>query len=163
MQWPKQSDLVGMHKVFGNPDGNGDGTADLTWMQQHLTTIIPPFPMFYGTTPVKKLTVNRAIAEYYLAALVDVEKEYGDQVNATGLQHFDGCFNFRPKRAGHSLSMHAYAAAVDHDAAHNPFQHKHGLMLPRVVQIFKDHEAIWGGDWSEGSADPMHFQWPRVK
>lgn len=164
--WPLQSDLAAMHAAFGNPDSNNDGAADRAWVLSHLAEITPPYPVFYNGKPVRAITCNRAIAAPLLASLQDVLKHYGSPagVAKVGMDRFDGCFEFRVKRGNsNSLSMHAYGCATDWNARDNPFQSKGGTMPKDVVDIFKSHGAIWGGDWSAKSRDPMHFQWARVR
>jgi hypothetical protein len=164
--WPLQSDLKAMRAVYGNPDANNDGAADLSWTAQHLTTIVPPYAMFYAGKRVSKITVNRACAPALLAALTGIGKHYGTSaaLAKAGLDQFGGLYNFRPKRSGSgSLSMHAYGVAIDMDPDHNPFKGKTRRMPDDAVRIFKDQGAAWGGDWSAGSYDPMHFQFARVR
>lgn len=164
--WPLQSDLAAMRKLFGNPDANGDGSADPQWVARHLTTIVPPYRMIYGNAPVRKITVNTACAKALLAALVGIKTHYGTQeaIERAGVHRFGGLYNFRVKRGNaNSLSMHAYACAIDLDPEHNQFLSSHGTMPAAVVSIFKDQGAEWGGDWSPASRDPMHFQFARTR
>ncbi len=163
--WPLQSDLAGLHAVFGNPDANNDGAPDPSWVAQHLTTITPPYQMFFAGNPVKAITCNKAIAAPLLTALQGVKALYGSQgaIEAKGLHNFGGVYNFRSKRLSHgSLSQHAYAAAIDLDPQHNLQGRPGGTMPIEVVKIFKAQGAIWGGDWSPKYRDPMHFQWART-
>lgn len=164
--WPLQSDLKGMRALYGNPDKNRDGTADLSWTAACLTEIVPPYRMFYAGKPVKRITVNRACSGALLAALNGIKTHYGTAaaIAAVGLDQFGGLYNFRVKRANpDSLSMHAYGCAIDIDPLHNPFQSTKFRMPPKVVAIFKDQGAVWGGDWSPKSRDAMHFQFARVR
>lgn len=162
--WPLQSDLKGMRAMFGNPDANGDGAPDPSWVAKYLTTIKPPYQVFYGTQPIKAITVNRGCSDALLAALGAILDHYKTEnaIRDVGLHYFSGCFNFRGKRGNpSSLSMHAYACAVDLDAAHNPFKSRKGKMPAAAVAIFADQGATWGGPWS--TPDPMHFQFARVR
>lgn len=162
--WPSQNDHAALVAMFGNPDANGDGAPDPAWVHEHLTTIAPPYQLYYGTAPVKRITCNRAIAEPLFACFSDILKHYGSaaEVRRHNMDAYSGCYNFRPKRAGHSLSMHAYGIAIDLDAIHNPFQRPGGAMPVEAVAIFKAHGAVWGGDFSPKYHDPMHFQWATV-
>ena len=161
--WPLQSDRAAMIERFGNPDANGDGAPDPKWVAEHLTTIVPPYTMFYGQTPIKRITCNKAIATPLLLSLAGILKLYGNEneIRRHGMHNFSGCYNFRPKRGGSSLSMHAYGAAVDLDAANNAFHSTKFTMPAAVVDIFESNGAVWGGHWI--SPDAMHFQWARVK
>jgi len=81
-----------------------------------------------------------------------------------GYDIFDGSYVVRPKRGGTSLSMHAFGVAFDFDAAANQqhsFKHLFQHNTP-LVDNFLAENWIWGGDWSAGSIDAMHFQAARV-
>lgn len=163
--WPLQSDLKAMRRVFGNPDANNDGAADPSWMRDHLTSIVPPYPLFYDGKPVKRITLNKAIAEPTLRALQRVAHDFPSLANRKqlGIDQFNGCFNFRKKRAGSSLSMHAYACALDFNAARNPFRSATTDMPPGFVDAFRAEGAEWGGSWSAASRDGMHLQFARTR
>lgn len=163
--WPNQNDLAALHALYGNPDANNDGAPDSNWVYHYLTTIKPPYAMFYDGKPVRLITVNRGCADALLAALTGIGKHYGtaEALAKVGLDQFSGCYNFRKKRAGKSLSMHALACAIDMDAAHNPFQGHVRHMPDAAVAIFEDQGAEWGGRWSPASYDPMHFQFARTR
>ena len=164
MNWPLQSDITGLHALFGNPDPHNRGVPDPQWEHDHLTKIVPPYTMYYGTQPIHTITCNKAIAGPLLQALNGILAFYKTPVAlaAVGLDQYSGCYNFRSKRLGMSLSQHAYAAAIDIDAAHNA-QRGHTHRMPKeAVEIFKANGAIWGGDWTPKYVDPMHFQWARV-
>lgn len=166
MIWPLQSDLAAMHALYGNPDANGDGAPDPAWAAKFLTTIVPPYQMFYGQIPVKRITVNHGCAIQMLAALGAILDHYKTEnaIRDVGLHNFSGCYNFRAKRGNpRSLSMHSYACAIDLDAAHNPFRSKKGTMPQAAVDAFTKQGATWGGTWSPASRDPMHYQWARTK
>jgi hypothetical protein len=74
-------------------------------------------------------------------------------------------------------SPHSFAVAVDLDPCHNPAcsrkadgtfdteceKYNSGKPIPTtiptwVINIFKKHNFIWGGDW-KNYYDPMHFEW----
>ncbi len=81
---------------------------------------------------------------------------------------------WRPIVAGARLSMHALGLAIDINPRQNPYI-KGSLIIPpgaahvpaapgtltaesEVVQAFKKAGWEWGGDWTQGSLDYMHFQ-----
>jgi len=85
-----------------------------------------------------------------------------DEILEQGLNskayYFGGCFDFRQKRNGASLSTHAWGIAIDL----NPETNRYGTsgdMAPEIVEIFKTFGFIWGGDWKGKMCDPMHFQY----
>jgi hypothetical protein len=89
-----------------------------------------------------------------------------DKIHSFGYDVFDGSFNWRPIRGGSGLSVHAYGAATDWDAAQNP------QLAPAdkttfkenslITTAFKAESWIWGGDWVT-PRDAMHFQAARVR
>ena len=76
-----------------------------------------------------------------------------------------GSYNLRLIRgSAFAMSMHAFAAAIDWDAADNAQHDRKHLFQddgPLVVK-FKEEGWVWGGDWSGGSIDAMHVQAARV-
>jgi hypothetical protein len=163
--WPRQSDRKAMAAMFGNPDANNDGAPDPAWVRDHLTTIVPPYALFYAGKPVRAITLNKAIAAPVTRALTIVAHRFPDpkQRAVLGIDQFDGCYNFRPKRGAGSLSMHAYAAALDFSARRNPFHARRSDLPEGFVTAFTDEGAEWGNNWSPKSRDPMHFQFARTR
>lgn len=160
--WPKQSQMAAF---YGNPDVNNDGVADLKWQQENLTTIEPAYPMFYDGKAIKKITCHKLVADSLRRILVKIGETFtADQIKQYGLDQFGGVFNLRKKRAGTSLSTHAYACAIDLAAMLNPFRAKYGsrpnMMPMAVVKIFEAEGWVWGGLWSNG--DGMHFQAAKI-
>lgn len=156
--WPRQS---AMAAYYGNPDTNNDGVADLKWQQENLTTIAPPYLMFYDGKPVKAITCHKKVATSLLRILTRIGQTFSaEERKQYGLDQYGGVFAFRKKRAGSSLSTHAYACAIDLAAALNPFRAKYGsrpnMMPKKAVEIFEAEGWTWGGLWSNG--DGMHFQ-----
>lgn len=158
--WPKQTPAA-LNAFYGNPDANGDGSPDLKWQQDNLTTITPPYPMFYDGKKVSKISCHKKIAEALLAALVKVKAiTTAEERKQYGLDQFGGVFNFRRKRNGTTLSTHSWAIAIDLAVALNGFGVKYGsqpdMMPAKVVAAFEEQGATWGGLWS--NPDAMHFQ-----
>lgn len=163
--WPLQSDTKAMNALYGNPDANGDGAADPAWAALWLTTIYPPYAMFYDGKPVKRITVNKGCAAALLAAINaigDLYKWDARAIKKAGLDQFGGVYNFRPIRGGKVLSTHARACGIDFDPKNNA-QGTAGRMPAEVVAIFDALGAEWGGRWKGKSRDPMHFQFARTK
>lgn len=157
--WPNQS-TAALNKFYGNPD-NGSGSADLDWQRANLTTIIPPYPMFYDGKKVGKITVHKLVADSLLRVLTKIGQEFpAAERKRYGLDQFGGVFNFRRKRGGTGLSTHSWAVAIDLAVALNGFGVKYGskpnMMPMRVVEIFEAEGWTWGGLWS--NPDAMHFQ-----
>lgn len=81
-----------------------------------------------------------------------IERGHADE-----LKTWDGCYNIRKKRGLNSLSIHAWALAIDINAAWNQLG-----KVPRLssgfVKCFTDAGLDWGGDWAMPRTDGMHFQ-----
>jgi hypothetical protein len=110
----------------------------------NLTTITTPS----GT----KLQVNEGAAPHFKAFL--------DELASTGYKLNDvSSLNVRPKRGGGGWSEHAYGNAIDINPAKNPFHSSQTDLPANVSEMAARHGLTWGGDWKEGSKDPMHFEW----
>jgi len=98
------------------------------------------------------ITVNKAAAQAFTGFLNELEGT-GYQVSSVG-----GYAN-RPMRGGRQTSEHAYGAAIDINPAANPFHSSQTDLPKNVHDIAAKYGLVWGGDWSPGSRDPMHFQY----
>jgi len=159
--WPKQSQ---MPAFYGNP-ARSDGTADPKWEAANLIAIPPAYPLFYAGKPVRSIRVHRLVADSLSRILSRIGKEISPaDIKRCGLDQFGGVHNFRQKRAGVSLSTHAFACAIDLAPALNPFKVAYGsrpnMMPMQVVKIFEAEGWVWGGLWSNG--DAMHFQAAKI-
>lgn len=151
--WPhdRSADLL----AFYGPPGHGH------------TCITPPYPLFYEGVKIAKITVHEKIVAPVLTALTKVLEHYGTKkIAEMKLDVFDGCFNNRPKRGGSSLSVHAFAAALDFDAAGNTLHQDH--TTARFAR--PEYEAWWRAWESVGAVslgrerdfDWMHVQFARL-
>lgn len=85
-----------------------------------------------------------------------------------GWHVFSGCFNYRQKKLGSSLSMHAYGLAIDLNDSENPLHSKTTSFSPDGVDIMEEWGWLWGPRaWGMPGydadnlglyVDPMHFQ-----
>lgn len=160
--WPRQS---AMADFYGNPDANGDGKPDPKWEADNLVYIAPPYPMFFNGKRLTRLRCHRLVADSLTRILTRIGKEVpAETIRRCQLDQFGGIYNFRIKRAGRTLSTHAYACAIDLAAALNGFKVVYGsrpnMMPMQVVKIFEAEGWVWGGLWSNG--DAMHFQAARI-
>lgn len=99
-----------------------------------------------------KARVNRAAAAAFQGFLADLE--------ATGykVKDLQGFAN-RVMRGGERPSEHAYGAAIDINPGANPFHSSQTDLPANIHDIAAKWGLVWGGDWSPGSRDTMHFQW----
>lgn len=78
------------------------------------------------------------------------------------IKTFDGCYNDRSVRGSTAISMHAWAAAIDFNAACdgmvvNPTtEQREGTWTPAFISAMKGAGLFYGGDFIV-RADPMHF------
>src|SRR4029077_2450078 len=88
-----------------------------------------------------------------------------DQIHKFGYDVFDGSFNWRFIAGTGTPSVHSYGAAIDFDAARNPQHSTKTEFGPDslITQAFETEGWIWGGRWSVGSVDNMHYQAARVR
>lgn len=104
---------------------------------------------FFGN----EITVNVLIVPY----LDRVQAEIQDKKINYSFDNVQS-FNLRSKRGGGGRSLHSWGIALDINPDRNP--QGDGSDIPTgVVDIFKKHGFFWGGDWSGGDRDPMHFEW----
>ncbi len=100
-----------------------------------------------------KATVHAAAADSFRGFLGDLEKS-GYNINSLG-----GYANRGMAGNASRISQHAYGNAIDINPQQNPF-HTSQTDLPRNVSSMAAKWGLsWGGDWSERSRDPMHFEW----
>lgn len=155
--WPMQSECI---KFYGDPRTAG-------WLNANTVSVKSPWPMHCGSIPVDHILIHKKCADSLarvLSAVWDAVDHDLAKIKALKYDVYDGSYNLRSKRGSGSLSMHAFAAAIDFDAADNPFHSTHHLFTgdSPLVKAFKAEGWVWGGDWSPGSQDGMHFQAARV-
>lgn len=153
--WPLQSDAMA---YYGDP-------RDPNWYAKNIGHIICPWPLFMGDAKIPSVAIHVKCASSLMAVFHKVASTLQlTDIARRRYTSYDGSYNFRPKRGGTTLSMHAYGAAIDFDAGDNPFHGAKHLFTDDdpLVKAFKSEGWIWGGDWSPGSIDAMHFQAARV-
>jgi len=99
---------------YGEPNITGDG---------YLETLILPYPMRLAWDTEHKtsrIRCHKLIVPNMTAALADVLSAYGyDRIVELGIDLYGGVFNYRKKRGGSTMSMHAWGLAIDLDPSHN--------------------------------------------
>lgn len=129
----------------------------------NLTLVTPPYPMrmnYDGAWhPITAINCNIKVAPSLRRILAAILAHYGspDAVRAVGLDVYDGCYADRNVRGRSNRSMHAYGAAIDFDAEHNPLGATTGRMPAEAVAIFTAEGWRWGGHYT-GRKDWMHFE-----
>lgn len=77
----------------------------------------------------------------------------------TEIRSYDGCFNIRMMRSGSSISRHAWALALDLNAAWNPLNGK-VTWSNAFLEVWRTEGWTCGADWKQPK-DGMHFQWDK--
>ena len=157
--WPLQNDCV---SFYGDPRAQN-------WLHANTVGVPCPWPLHMGTVSIPHILIHKKCAESLarvLNAVWDATGKSLSAIQALRYDRYDGSYNYRPIRGSTAgvLSMHAFAAAIDWDAADNA-QHaqKHLFQDDSLLVVkFKEEGWIWGGDWSPGSIDAMHVQAARV-
>lgn len=131
---------VNGESVIVSPDG---------WEHRNMI-LVRDFP---GVAP-RSLYVNRKIEAPLRQALTDAQRDCPGYPIRT-----IGCFNPRMKRtSGQALSLHAWGAAVDINAAANPMRKPLTCdMPPKFVEAFKRAGFKWGAEFP--TPDPQHWQY----
>ncbi len=163
--WPKQSQ---MDTYYGNPRG-AMGKGSVKWEAENLVKIPAselPFKIYYDGTPVSGIRVHRKVKDAFLRVLNRIWEASGKsqaKVDHWGMSKFGGCYLFRLKRSGSTLSTHSYACAFDFDPANNGFRDPtpRFAQFPEVLNAWKAEGAVWGGDW-KNNTDGMHWQFATV-
>lgn len=132
-----------------------DGTLRPEWEWHALDTVGLPGEIPLGwdhSRKVSRIRCHRLIAPMMHAAF--------ESIKASDLwpklRTFDGCFAFRPQRGSSGkLSLHAFGAAIDLNAATNQLGEA-GDMDGGIVECFESVGFRWGGRF--GRPDPMHWQ-----
>lgn len=143
--------------VYGDPRPfiREDGGVSSAWEKTILTSVELPDSLQLGWDRDRSVTRIRVNV-----ALVDVVERTLGQLYRDGLwkllETFDGCYCWRPKRTSGRLSLHAWGAALDFNAAQNPIGWL-GCQDERLLRVFRENGWTWGGQFTS-TPDPMHWQ-----
>ena len=163
--WPRQSEC---DSYYGNPRGKNGGPS-AAWEAENLVYVAAfdlPFILYYDGKPVTRVRVHKKVRDAFLRVLNRIWEASGKsqaKVDEWGMSKYAGCYLFRNKRAGHTLSMHSYGCAFDFDPANNGFRDAtpRFARYPEVLKAWATEGAVWGGDWKT-SPDGMHWQFALV-
>lgn len=149
--WPKDNQTA-RNAFYGDP-GKGEIPAQMV-------PVYPPFAMYYDGKRIKAIQFHKKAAPALMAALTEIWDYCGhdqSKIDAAGVSKYAGAYNHRLVRGSTTKwSNHAYAAAIDLNAAENGLYAK-GNMPQFVVDAFCRQGWMWGG-WYTGRKDPMHFE-----
>lgn len=154
--WPSQSQVRSGNSCFGKP-GN----------EQALTSIVPPYPLYYEGQQVRSIRVHALIASHVLQALREVLAYYGQEaIHRLGLDVYGGSYSYRTTSAGKSLSMHAWGIALDFAPEANAYSYR----APRATLSCEECRPWWEIWESHGATslgrtcgyDWMHLQFANL-
>jgi len=101
-----------------------------------------------------RLPVHRELAGL-VSLLMDLTELHGYNIRPDWTWGY-AC---RPIAGTSTASNHSQGTAVDINAPVNPRRRPLTTNLPKaVVQLWKDHGFVWGGDYRTSTPDPMHFE-----
>lgn len=161
--WPTQAQA---DAFYGDPRGK-NGNVNPHWYETNMVWVDVPWKLYYSGKAIKsRINVHKKVAGSLSRVLADIWNKAGHsqaQIDAWGMSDFSGSFNYRVKRGGRSLSMHAYGCAIDFDADSNGFGDKtpHFAGAKPVLDAWAAEGWVWGGTWSK--PDGMHWQAARVR
>ena len=154
--WPTQAHVRSGASCFGKP-GN----------EYALTSIIPPYPLYFEGVQVRTIRVHELIAPHVKAALSEVLEHYGlEAIHRLGLDVYGGSYAYRATTSGKNLSMHAWGIALDFA----PEQNTYSTRAPRA-SLSCDECRAWWEIWEKHGAvslgrqcgyDWMHRQFARL-
>lgn len=150
--FPRQANVTAFYGPHGAPNGFTPPT----------TTITLPFPIFYGSTRVTTLKPHRLCAQSLLNVFNRLAVAFPTTADrrAAGILTYDGLYNPRRMRGNSGAwSMHAWAIAIDFNAASNGNQTHWPARATMPLEVMECFAAEgWlpaGAFWGR---DAMHFQ-----
>lgn len=156
-RWPYQNNL---HKYFGIAGGP----------QCTAGKVSPPFKMKLAWNlrhEISRFSCHERVADSAQKVYDKIGSAYSlEDISKLGFNLFGGCYNYRKKRGGSSLSTHAYGIAIDTDPERNQMP----WSRDRSRLAKEDCEEFWKCWESEGwislgrskNFDWMHVQAARI-
>ena len=141
-----------------------DAALDPEWVSENLLVFRLKYPMLFWDGVIRSAfqahklvgdSLVDALAEFFEATTPqNVQGEDPESyVGAKGWNHFDGCFNYRINKNAPVLSLHAWGAAVDLNAAANPNGQAVDAQPPILVEVLLERGWV-----RPNATDNMHFQ-----
>jgi len=144
--FPRQRDVAKFYGIPGDVDRR---------------KISIPFPIYYEDKAVQELSPHTLCADSLVRVFARLEAAYPteDDRQAAGITVYDGLYNPRKMRGGSAWSMHAWAIAIDLNAAKNGNRDHwptRSSMPIEVMECFA--QEGWTAAGAFWSRDAMHFQ-----
>lgn len=157
-------DAASLNRVFGqfryrNLAGGQVQIIDPAWTGRNIVALVPGkdlinWPVTSATGRVaQKVWMHRLIATPLKIALRIMRD------NGVRFRTFDGLWVPRHQlhNPNYPLSVHSWGGAVDFDVAWNGYGRTPQLS-PVIAAAMESVGFAWGGRWSAGRADGMHFE-----
>lgn len=151
--WPRQRDMEKVFGVAGGPQCTA-GKVDL------------PFKMKIAWNKrqvITRFSCHEMVAVSAEQCYIRIGSAYSpEDITRLGFDLFGGCYNFRNKRGGSTLSTHAYGIAIDHDPERNQLKWDSSRALLASDEC-KEFWRIWAdaGWLSLGVA--LNYDWMHVQ
>lgn len=147
-EWPK-ADGASLRAFYGRPGDEGN-----------LVSFAFPYPVFYGG---KRVTTGRChwkVKDSLLRILTRIGKIHGEERGIMEeAEDYGGIYNYRNKRSGSTLSVHAWGAAIDLDADDNSFRETWPVQADMPLEIMEEFaKEGWVSAGAFWGYDAMHFQ-----
>ncbi len=139
-------------KKFGAPDADyqakfcevWDAQKDFAWLKDVINTATGK--------PVTRILINKEFKFKLFRAFQNLYKAGCH----TEIKTFDGCYNNRSVRGKDSTSLHAWAMAIDLNAASEKLAQEKTNWSAQFLAIMRAAGIFCGADW-KGRKDSMHF------
>lgn len=145
--WPKGN--LSVKTAFFGPPG-----------ESNLVSFDFPYPMYYGKVVVKRTRCHKLVRDSLIRVLEKIEDKITHEPGIRDeAEDYGGIYNYRKKRAGSSLSNHAWGIAIDLDADDNSFRAPWPLVSDMPLTIIEEFAKE---GWTSAAAfwgyDAMHFE-----
>ena len=155
--WPRQDGVA----AFYGPAGAPACTAG---------SVVLPFPFVIAwdeTQRITRFSCHVRVAPPLISIFDKAAAHYGEaEFRRLRLDQFGGCYNYRNKRGGNTLSMHAWGIAVDLDPINNPLamgSDKAPFAKPAYEPFWNIVEALGASSLGRRrNYDFMHFQFANI-
>lgn len=151
--WPLQRHMTRFYGQPGGPQCTA-GKVDL------------PFKMRIAWNRRKKISrfsCHEKVADSAERVYRKIASVYSpQQISSLGFDLFGGCYNYRKKRGGSTLSTHAYGVAIDHDPERNQLKWNSSrakLASPECIEFWR----IWESEGWLGLGPARNFDWMHVQ
>lgn len=151
--WPHQRDMT---RFFGQPGGP----------QCTAGKVILPFPMriaWNKSQVIRRFSCHEMVADSATRAYGKIASAYSpEDIARLGFDLFGGCYNFRKKRGGRTLSTHAYGIAIDTDPERNQLRWNSGRAFLARAEC-REFWEIWESENWLSLGRSRNFDWMHVQ